>query len=90
MTERNTLRVIALSTIYMSLIVMCGHALAEPGCAASAQTQRLACEFDLRDNFFTTTAQCLDTAVEDEACFSDAEDEFDEGVDANTTRPISA
>ena len=82
MNEKNTLRAVALSTTYISLIVMCGHAVAgEPGCAASAQTQRLACEFDLRDGFFTTTAQCLDTAVGDEACFIDAEVEFDEGVE---------
>jgi hypothetical protein len=68
--------------MYISLIGMCGYAAAgEPGCAASAQTQRLACEFDLHDDFFTTTAQCLDTAVEDEACFVDAEVEFDEGVE---------
>jgi hypothetical protein len=82
MNEKNTLRAIALSTIYISLIVMCGHAdAAAPGCAASAHTQRLACEFDLRDSFFTTTAQCLDTAVEDEACFGNAEDGFDEGIE---------
>ncbi len=82
MTEKNTIRTIALSTISISLIVMNAHVAAgEPGCAASAQTQRLACEFDLRDGFFTTTAQCLDTAVQDETCFSDAEDEFDEGVE---------
>ncbi len=30
-----------------------GNALAEPGCAASAFTLRLACEFDLRDDFYT-------------------------------------
>jgi len=82
MNEKNTLRAVALSTICISLILMFGHAVAaEPGCDASTQTQRLACEFDLRDDFFTTTAQCLDTAVEDEACFVDAEVEFDEGVE---------
>ena len=56
-------------------------ALAEAGCAASAHTQRLACEFDLRDDFFTSSAQCLDATIEDPACFGDAEGEFDEGLE---------
>jgi hypothetical protein len=82
MNEKNTLRAIALVTIYISLIVMCGQAAAvEPGCAASAQTQRIACQFDLRDDFLTHSAICLDSAVPDEACFGDAEEEFDEGVE---------
>lgn len=82
MNEKNTLRAVASGTIYVSLIVMCGYVAAgEPGCAASTQTQRLACEFDLRDDFFTATAQCLDSAVQDETCFSDAADEFDEGIE---------
>ena len=82
MNEKNTFRALALGTIYISLIVMCGHAAAaEPGCAASANTQRLACEFDLRDDFYTESAICLDTAVQDEACFSVAEDGFDEGLE---------
>ncbi len=82
MNEKNTLRTVAFGTIYISLIVMCGHATAaEPGCAASAQTQRLACQFDLRDDFYTQSAICLDTAVQDEACFGGAEDEFDEGIE---------
>ncbi len=81
MNEKNTLRAIALGTIYISLIVLCGYAAAgEPGCASSTQSQRLACEFDLRDDFFTVTAQCLDSAVQGETCLSDAADEFDEGV----------
>ncbi len=82
MHEKNTLRAVALGTIYISLIVMCGYVTAgEPGCAASTQTQRLACDFDLRDDFFTARAQCLDSAAQDETCFSDAADEFDEGVE---------
>ena len=55
--------------------------LAEPGCAASAHTQRLACEYDLQDDFFTVAARCLDTANQDPACFSDAETEFDDGIE---------
>lgn len=56
-------------------------ALAEAGCAASAQTQRLACEFDLRDDFFTSSAICLDSTAGDSECFDDAEAEFDEGLE---------
>ncbi len=82
MNEKSTLRAIALGTIYITLIVICGHATAaEPGCAASANTQRLACEFDLRDDFFTESAICLDRATQDQTCFSDAEDGFDEGIE---------
>ena len=82
MNEKNTSRAVALGTIFISLIVMCDYAAAgEPGCAASTQTQRLACEFDLRDDFYTQSAICLDSAVQDETCFSDAAGEFDEGIE---------
>ena len=57
------------------------YAFAEPGCAASALSLRLACEFDLRDDFFTSSAQCLDVVNQDPACFSDAEAEFDDGLE---------
>lgn len=57
------------------------QALAEASCSASAHTQRLACEFDLRDDFFTASAFCLDAAMQDEACFSEAEEEFDDGLE---------
>ena len=58
-----------------------GNALAEPGCAASALSLRLACEFDLRDDFYTQSAQCLDVTNQDAVCFSDAEAEFDDGLE---------
>lgn len=58
-----------------------GDSFAEPGCSASAHTQRLACEFDLRDDFYTTTAQCIDTANEDPVCFDDAESDFDDDLE---------
>ena len=62
-----------------------GAALAaEPGCAASAATQRLACEFDLRDDFFTAKARCFDSTVQDGSCFADAESEFVEGIEECT------
>ena len=51
--------------------LMGDYAFAEPGCANSAHTQRLACEFDLRDDFFTSSAQCLDATNQDPVCFSD-------------------
>ena len=57
------------------------YALADPGCANSAHTQRLACEFDLRDDFFTSSAQCFDSANQDPVCFSDAEADFDDGLE---------
>jgi hypothetical protein len=41
----------------------------------------LSCEFDLRDDFFTVSAQCLDETMADDNCFAAAEDEFDEGLD---------
>ena len=58
-----------------------GQVIAEPGCAASAHTQRLACEFDLRDDFFTKSAQCLDVDNQDESCFDQADADFDDGVE---------
>ena len=58
-----------------------GQAFAEPGCAASAHTQRLACEFDLRDDFFTKSAQCLDVDNQDAGCFDEAEVDFDDGLE---------
>jgi hypothetical protein len=58
-----------------------GISAAEPGCGASAQIQRLSCEFDLRDDFFTTSAQCIDETMEDDGCFAAAEDAFDEGLE---------
>ncbi|MDX1404152.1 MAG: hypothetical protein R3192_06430 [Woeseiaceae bacterium] len=54
---------------------------AEASCSASAHTQRLACEFDLRDDFFTTSAQCLDSVDQDPECFSDADADFEEGLE---------
>jgi len=63
------------------LLFLSGTLLAEPGCSASAHTQRLACEFDLRDDFYTLSAQCLDSSNPDSACFDDAESEFDDGLD---------
>jgi hypothetical protein len=58
-----------------------GPVLAEPGCAASAHTQRLACEFDLRDDFFTSSARCHDSTSQDPICFEDAEAGFEEGLE---------
>lgn len=58
-----------------------GISYAEPACSASAGLQRLACEFDLRDDFYTTRAHCQDTANPDPACFDDAESEFDDGME---------
>ena len=61
--------------------LMSDYAAAEPSCVASAHTQRLACEFDLRDDFYTQSAQCFDSANQDPVCFGDAEAEFDDGLD---------
>ena len=61
------------------LLVISGSVVAEPSCSASAHTQRLACEFDLRDDFFTESASCLDVETQEADCFSEAELEFDEG-----------
>jgi len=63
------------------LLVMSGSVVAEPSCSASAHTQRLACEFDLRDDFFTESASCLDVETQEADCFSEAELEFDEGLE---------
>ncbi len=62
-------------------VFMSEYAAAEPGCAASAHTQRLACEYDLQDDFYTRSAQCFDTVNQDPVCFGDAEAEFDDGRD---------
>ena len=63
------------------LLFLSGSLLAEPGCSASAGVQRLACEFDLRDDFFTSSAHCQDEANPDAACFDDAESEYEDGLD---------
>lgn len=63
------------------LLLMSGISIAEPGCSASAHIQRLACEYDLRDDFYTSNAICQDSANPDLACFDDAETDFDEGLD---------
>ena len=53
----------------------------EPGCASSAHIQRLACEIDLRDGFFTSSAQCQDETNTDPACFAAAESDYDDGLE---------
>ena len=63
------------------LLVMSGSVVAQPSCSASEHTQRLACEFDLRDDFFTESASCLDVETQEADCFSEAELEFDEGLE---------
>ena len=56
-------------------------AAAEPGCASSAHTQCLACEYDLRDDFYSRSGQCFDTANPDPVCFENAEAEFVDGLE---------
>lgn len=63
------------------LLLQGGAANAQAGCSVSAHTQRLACEYDLRDDFYTVTAQCLDTDNQDPACFDEADADFDDGID---------
>ena len=63
------------------LLTVSGISCAEPGCSVSAQTQRLACEFDARDDFHTMSAICIDADNQDSACFDDAESEFDDGLE---------
>ena len=52
---------------------------ADFGCTESAALLRYACSYDLRDDFYSRTAQCLDTSRADATCSSDAESEFDDG-----------
>ena len=56
------------------------ESVAEPGCSASAQVQRLACQYDLQDDFYTRNAQCLDNSVPDLACLDGAKSDYDEGT----------
>ena len=51
----------------------------EFGCSESARLMRFACTNDLRDDFYTRTAQCQDNTILDGACIEGAQDEFDEG-----------
>jgi len=51
----------------------------EAGCGTSARLLRFACAADLRDDFFTATARCIDTATPDDACIAAAEEALDEG-----------
>jgi len=68
-------------TTALAILFAAGTAVAEPGCSASAHTQRLACEFDLRDDYFTARAGCLDAANADPACIDDAGVDYDDGLD---------
>lgn len=63
------------------LLLQGGTVIAQAGCSVSAHTQRLACEYDLRDDFYTVTAQCLDTDNQDPACFDAADADFGDGLD---------
>ena len=63
------------------LAANCAAAHAAPGCSASAHVQRLACEFDLRDEFFTQSAHCKDTANVDPLCVEDAAAGYDDGLE---------
>ncbi len=49
------------------------------GCSASARLLRFACAADLRDDFFTATARCIDSNNPSEACIEAAEEELDDG-----------
>jgi len=49
------------------------------GCTASARLLRFACAADLRDDFFTATAQCIDSNSPTDACIEAAGDELDDG-----------
>ena len=49
------------------------------GCSASARLLRFACAADLRDDFFTATARCIDSNNPGAACIEAAEDELDDG-----------
>jgi hypothetical protein len=81
MNRTDICRQLAVNLACVPLMLLALPGNAEPGCAASAQVQRLACEFDLRDDFFTHKAQCLDNSVTDDGCFDDAEAGYDEGLE---------
>ena len=57
------------------------ESVAEPSCSASAQVQRLACQYDLQDDFYTSNAQCLDNSVPDVACLDNAKSDYDEATE---------
>ena len=57
------------------------ESIAEPGCTESAQVQRLACQTDLQDDFYTSNAKCLDDSVPDVACLDNAKSDYDEGTE---------
>ena len=52
---------------------------ADFGCTESAALLRYACSYDLRDDFYSRTAQCLDASLPDAACRSVAEADYDDG-----------
>jgi len=63
-------------------LCLVGHTAAAQdafGCSQSARLLRYACAHDLRDSFFTATAQCLDNIIVDNACLEAAATEADEG-----------
>lgn len=64
-----------------ALLLLPMPAAAEAGCSAGSHLQRLACEYDLQDDFFTRKAQCLDRTATTDSCTDDAAAEFDEGIE---------
>jgi len=78
-TKKTSLALAAPALIFL-LQPAVGQAV-EAGCAASAHVQRLACEFDLRDEFFTASAQCIDSGNVDPACTDAAEAGYDDGLE---------
>ncbi len=69
-----------------ALLILCGSGVlsaAELGCSASARSLRLACDFDVKEEFFILAANCIDTndSSDIDACMEEARDERGEAVE---------
>jgi len=69
-----------------ALFILCGSGVlgaAELGCSASARSLRLACDFDVKEEFFILAANCIDTndSGDIDACMEEARDEGGEAVE---------
>lgn len=75
--------IIEVSVCALFIILIGGKAMAaDLGCSATAQTLRLACDFDVRDDFFVNSATCID--MEDAEAADECQQEAIVGQDEDS------
>lgn len=82
MSNRYLLSSCALVGTTIALCTSIDSAQADPsGCSASTRLLRYACGLDVRDGFFVAAAQCADNARPEGACFDEARESRNEGLE---------